>query len=76
MRFTFACLCLMTSFCGGQGFTINTVAGDGVQGFTGDSGLAINAELSLSLAWRSITPAPFTSPIREIAGSEKWRRMA
>jgi len=35
----------MTSFCGGQGFTINTVAGDGVQGFTGDSGLAINAEL-------------------------------
>jgi uncharacterized protein (TIGR03437 family) len=35
----------MASFCSGQGFTINTVAGDGVQGFTGDNGLAINAEI-------------------------------
>jgi len=45
MRFMFACLCLIASSCAGQGFTINTVAGDGVQGFAGDSGLAINAEL-------------------------------
>lgn len=35
----------MATFCGGQGFTINTVAGDGVQGFAGDGGQAINAEL-------------------------------
>ncbi len=31
--------------CGGQGFTIQTVAGDGVQGFAGDNGLAVNAEI-------------------------------
>jgi hypothetical protein len=40
-------------FCAAQGYTINTVAGDGVQGYTGDNGPALQAELwrSPALAW-------------------------
>jgi len=45
MRSTFVFLCLTANLCLGQTFTINTVAGNGVQGFTGDNGLAVNAEL-------------------------------
>ena len=45
MRHRLACLCLLAPLCCGQGFTIHTVAGDGVQGFAGDGGLAVNAEL-------------------------------
>ncbi len=45
MRLAFASLCIMAPLCSGQGFTINTVAGDGVQGFSGDGGQAINAEI-------------------------------
>ncbi len=45
MRVRLLPLCLMAAFCGGQGFTINTVAGDGVQGFAGDGGQAVNAEI-------------------------------
>jgi uncharacterized protein (TIGR03437 family) len=40
-----AALFLLAPFCSGQGFTINTVAGDGVQGFAGDGGQAVNAEI-------------------------------
>jgi len=38
-------LCLMASFCSGQGFTINTVAGDGVQGSLGITAWPSNAEI-------------------------------
>lgn len=45
MRPRVASLCLLAALCRGQGYTIRTVAGDGVQGFAGDNGPAINAEL-------------------------------
>jgi sugar lactone lactonase YvrE len=44
-RFFAASLLLTATICVGQTFTINTVAGDGVQGFSGDNGLAVNAEI-------------------------------
>jgi len=45
--FSFAVLvCLaIPRFCAAQGYTINSVAGDGVQGYTGDNGPALQAEL-------------------------------
>lgn len=45
MRPFVTCLCLLAPLCCGQGYTIRTVAGDGVQGFAGDNGPAVNAEL-------------------------------
>jgi uncharacterized protein (TIGR03437 family) len=45
MRRYLTSLSILASFCCGQGFTIRTVAGDGVQGFAGDNGLALNAEI-------------------------------
>jgi len=46
MKRTLASLCMIAPLCRGQGFTIQTVAGNGVQGFAGDNGLAINAEIN------------------------------
>src|SRR5579872_7276239 len=45
MRIRLACLGAIAASCFGQTFTINTIAGNGVQGFAGDGGPAVNAEL-------------------------------
>ncbi|HEX3743412.1 MAG TPA: hypothetical protein VHW09_05770 [Bryobacteraceae bacterium] len=36
---------LLTTLCSAQGYTITTVAGDGILGYTGDNGPALRAEL-------------------------------